>query len=303
MDKLLILGINGFTGKHMQAYMAERISPDAYEIVGVDRQIDPVSDIEYMEADLTKNHELKKVLTSVRPDYIINLVGIFQRQVPFDKLLQVNAFITKHMFETIQSENIEVKKTLIVGTAAEYGYRDALPIKESRTSIPLSEYGLSKSIQTQIALYYHSNYHFKVNIARPFNIIGRNISNDLAIGSFVQQIKRTEPGGTIYVGNLQSKRDYLDISDVIHAYFSILEKGVDGKIYNVCRGRSHRMEDILSQLVAAAEKEIHIAKDNTFINKNDISDIYGDNTQLKTDTGWQQLVDIQTALASAMGDE
>lgn len=302
MDKLLILGINGFTGKHMQRFVAERISTQAYEVIGVDRQIDPVAPIQYIEADLTKKDDLIKVLTTTRPDYIINLVGIFQRQISFDKLLAVNALITKQMFETIQSKKIKVKKTLIVGSAAEYGYKDALPIKETHASIPMSEYGLAKSIQTDIALYYHSNYHLKVNIARPFNIIGKNISGDLAIGAFVKQIKETEQGGTIYVGNLQSKRDYLDISDVIDAYFSILEKGVDGKTYNVCSGRSHRMEDILNQLIATSKKEIHLARNSTFINKNDISDIYGDNTQLKTDTGWMQRVDIPSALASAMCD-
>jgi len=75
-----------------------------------------------------------------------------------------------------------------------------------------------------------TNYRIPLNIARTFNIIGKYISPSLSIGSFVKQIKEARAHDSIHVGNLNAKRDYLDIVDVGAAYWKILLKGQNGKI-------------------------------------------------------------------------
>ena len=302
MDKLLILGINGFTGKHIQRYLKKNRVYDEFEIVGADQQIDKISNIRYIKADLTNYYNLENILAAVKPEYIINLIGTYKSETPFETLLEINALLTRNIFNILLKNGLNLKKMLIVGTAAEYGFEQNLPIKENFNTIPSSDYGLTKSIQTNISLYYYKNFDLEIIIARPFNIIGKNIPPDLSIGSFIRQLKNAKDGDSIYVGRLNTKRDFLDISDVINAYFSILKKGKSGQIYNICSGKSYYMIDILNQLIKLSKKKVHIMQKPEFVKSADISDIYGDNTKLMHDTKWQQQIDIYRSLELAMGD-
>ena len=89
---------------------------------------------------------------------------------------------------------------------------------------------------------------------------------------------------------------------MIAAYFSVLKKGVNGQIYNICSGRSIFMKDILKHLIKLSKKKIHVIKKPEFVKNNDISDIYGDNTKLINDTQWEQQIDVYRSLELAMRD-
>ena len=296
MNKLLILGINGFAGRHIQHNLDNNNLKMSYEIVGVDQIVDRLADVKYIEADLTKKKNIEKILTEEKPDYILNLIGTYKKNDDFNTLLNINALITRDLLEVIINNKLKIKNTTIIGTAAEYGYDDTLPIKENLNTIPVNNYGLSKLIQTNICLYYQKKYSLNICIARPFNIIGNNLPKNLSIGSFVHQIKNAKDEDTIFVGNLNTKRDFLHINDVISAYFCILEKGKRGKIYNICSGRSYYIKDILDYLVKTSGKKINIVVKSEFIKKDDIEDIYGDNAELVHDTGWKKKIDIYASL-------
>jgi GDP-4-dehydro-6-deoxy-D-mannose reductase len=300
MDKLLILGINGFTGKHILRYIDKHRLLEIYKITGVDKHVESGSEIETIKSDLCVKNKLESVLSSTQPDYILNLIGAYKRGLSFRTLLEVNALIARNLFDIILRNNLNVKKTLVIGTAAEYGSKHKLPIIENVSEIPLNEYGLTKSIQTSISLFYQQNFGMNICVARPFNIIGKDIPADLAIGSFVKQIQQAKNGDTISVGNLSTKRDYLYIDDIISAYFSILNKGKIGEIYNICSGESYGMNEILSYLIKLSRKRIHIKIKPELVKKDDINDIYGDNRKLIEDTQWKKCFDIWRSLEMLM---
>lgn len=300
MDKLLILGINGFTGKHIQSYIANQALHQKYRIIGVDKHLENISGFEIMEADLTVKKDLKSIVLSSRPDYILNLIGVYKRGLSFRELLEINALIGRNLFDIILRNNLKVKKTVVVGTAAECGAKQSMPIKEAFQEIPLNEYGLTKGIQTSISLYYQQNFGLNICVARPFNIIGKDIPADLAIGSFVKQIRKAKDGDEIYVGNLDTKRDYLYIDDVISAYFCILKRGQSGEIYNICSGESYGMKEILAYLIQLSKKKVQIVRKPKFVKKDDIDDIFGDNRKLAKDTHWEKKYDIWRALEMVM---
>ena len=90
--------------------------------------------------------------------------------------------------------------------------------------------------------------------------------------------------------NHSIQRDFLYISDVIDAYWKILLAG-DGQIYNVCRGKSDRMEDILKYLIKRSNKELSVV----------VKDSYGDNSKLIKDTRWNSHVGVYEALDKISG--
>lgn len=296
MKKCLILGINGFTGKHFQKFLKKKKLLDKYTFVGVDRQIDwEIEQIIYREEDLTSQKNIDRLIVNEKPNYIFNFIGAFQSS-DFNELFQLNANFARILCDCLIKNNIPVEKVLLVGSAAEYGIPTSLPVDESANLNPVNNYGLAKVLQSDFFRFYFKNHKLPLVMARTFNIIGEGISKSLSIGSFIHQIKTLRDFDTIKVGNLSSKRDYLDISDVADAYWKLALLGEPGEIFNVCSGHSFKMDDILNTLIKASGKKIIVKIDDSFIKKNDIDDIYGDFSKLQRATGWIPHSDIFKSL-------
>lgn len=293
-NKILVLGSNGFSGRHFVNYLISK-QKSKFELICADKIVHKNSNAVFVPVDLTVKTALKKLICSCKPDYIVNFAGILKHE-SFDCLLSVNAGITRNIFDIILENNIKLKKMLIIGSAAEYGINTDLPLKENSRLDPVSMYGLSKSIQSLMARYYYINNNIPVVVARTFNIIGEDISTLLSIGSFAEQINSAKNNSLIKVGNLMSKRDFLDITDVIDAYWRLLMVGKAGQVYNVCRGKSVSMNSILNSMISLSGKNIEVKKSDLLFRNNDISDIYGSNKLLISETGWQIKISVNNAL-------
>ena len=268
MNKVLILGVNGFTGRHFQDYIISKKLYENYSFIGVDQKIEQRIDIDYRQTDLVKCENLRNLIEDERPDYIMNFSGIFTA-ADFKTIFAINSELSRKIFDLIAIHGFPIKNILLIGSAAEYGSNDNLPLKEDSDLCPVSFYGLSKVIQTHYANYYHRNYkNMNVNVARVFNILGSGMSTLLSIPSFLKQIEDAVDGGSIYVGNLSTKRDFLDISDVVDAYWKILIGGERGRIYNLCRGTSVMVKDILDYMIMKSGKKIHVVVEDKHIKAN-----------------------------------
>jgi GDP-4-dehydro-6-deoxy-D-mannose reductase len=288
MNKILFLGSNSFTGHYFKDFINVNKLWEEFSFIGADRQdadTYPNARIEYLRINAMDETELEQILITEKPIYIINYIGTFDEAAYMD-YFNVNANLTRNIFETILKYNLKVKKVLLIGSAAEYGDVYELPVKEDGMTNPVSLYGISKLMQTHISRFYFNSYGINMNVARTFNIIGKGISNKLSVGNFIEQINHVKDGGTIVTGNLKPKRDYLHINDVIEAYWEILMNGHEGEIYNVCSGKSISMEEIVTYLINGSGKILYIKRDERFAKNNDISEIYGDNSKLLKHTGW-----------------
>ena len=288
MKRVLLLGSNSFTGLHFIDFIRKKSLHEEFSFFGAD-QHDMDKDgngiLEYRKVTLSDKTELENLLSDIKPNYIVNLIGTFSAN-SHEEYLKLNSDITRYIFECLVKTGLDIINFLVIGSSAEYGSSFELPIREDSSTYPVNFYGLSKLIQTNISIYFHNIYGIKMNVARTFNIIGEGISNKLAIGNFIEQIERAQDGDTLVVGNLETKRDYLHIEDVIEAYWEILKNGRPGEIYNVCSGKSFKMESILKGLIGKSGKRLNIVTDERFLKSNDIMDIYGDNSKLIRDTGW-----------------
>lgn len=290
MPKLLIFGMTGFLGKALLQYMRDEAYTH-YQIYGVGRKdfTESFNSFRYIKISRDFTESIKDVLQEIRPDYIINLIGNYA--VGFSTLLETNVVLTSRIYEALVQQNIPVKKILLIGSAAEYGIPEQCPVTERDTLRPVTEYGLVKTYQTFLAQFYYVRFGINYNIARVFNVIGKESSRKLAIGNFYHQIEQIREEGTIHVGNLQNRRDYVSASDVAKAFICILNKGEEAGIYNVCSGRSICMREILQMMIQASGKKIDVV--STSVSQADVSDIYGENDKLVEDTGWNFERDIE----------
>jgi len=117
-------------------------------------------------------------------------------------------------------------------------------------------------------------------MARTFNLFGRGMSKHLFVGRVYDQIKKYKRGeiSKITVGNLLSKRDYIDVFEAVKYYKLIMNHGSASEIYNVGSGRSMMMNDLLKKILNEFELSMDIIEVKIESNhgKFDIADIYAD---------------------------
>ena len=280
MKKVLILGADGFSGKHQLDFLVSHKINSQYEIVAVDKTVSCTHyGIRWVQSDLSVNNAVESILIQERPDYVINFIGLFSSS-EFAQIFEYNVALTQRIFQAIKENSLSMRNILLIGSAAEYGEIKKLPVKEKYIGQPISIYGLAKVYQHQLATYYFKQYHIPFVLARTFNVFGKGMSPSLSIGSFQKQIDESKDGDTIFVGNIDAKRDFLPIEKVVEYYWQLLLNGKPCEVYNVCSGHSITIRSLLEDLIQKSGKKLTIAFEQGRIKKTDIDDIYGDNSKL-----------------------
>jgi GDP-4-dehydro-6-deoxy-D-mannose reductase len=116
-------------------------------------------------------------------------------------------------------------------------------------------------------------------VARTFNTLGKGLSKNLSIGSFMAQINATLDGGSIRVGNINISRDFLHIANVVSRYWQLLLKGKSGEIYNICSGAPRTIRSVLEDLIRESGKSLKMEIDPSRFKEGDIDSIYGDSSK------------------------
>ena len=286
MKNILVLGINGFSGRAFQNLVETNRLSEQYKFVFHSRSAVQCRGREGFEiGDLTKTNAVEKMITKFKPSYLLNFVGKIDGG-SFDDHYEVNVKISQRILHTCAAANWDIEKILLIGSASEYGVPRTLPVSEEQPANAISNMGITKLLQTEIARYYWRSFKVPVCIARPFNLIGPNMPTSLALGSFADQIKRAKSGGKILTGDLSVRRDFISVQDAVSAYWEILLSGRGGEIYNVCSGRSFTLEDQLLTLIQLSGKSVEVTHDSNLLRKKDVANIYGCCAKLQRDTNW-----------------
>jgi nucleoside-diphosphate-sugar epimerase len=285
--KILITGAAGFTATHLAKELAARSGPAAgrnelfFTGIRADR---PEHCADYIQCDLSQFESVRQLIDSIRPDQIYHLAGSFSNTYELD--YQANVLSTRNVLESVLRAQSGAR-VLLVGSSAEYGTvtADDNPIREDHPLKPISIYGLTKVFQTQLMDYYCRVNKLNIVMARTFNIFGEGMSNRLFVGRLYQEINKYQCGeiSKITVGNLKSKRDYIDISDAVKLYEAIMTAGKSGEIYNVGSGKSIQIADLLAKILQQAGLSHEVIEEQYYSEKaNEVTDIYADMTKTKT---------------------
>jgi GDP-4-dehydro-6-deoxy-D-mannose reductase len=298
MKRVIITGVNGFVGQHL----AKELSENNIEVIGVGGSHGNKSPSryvsQYIELDLTDAKEAKKIdFTGV--DGVIHLAGLAAVGPSFDNPMQyinVNVGIEVNLFEEALAQ-ASLPRFLIVSSGTLYESNAKLPLTETSPIEPNSPYAVSKLGQEQMGLYYQ-NRGFQTIIARPFNHIGPGQAPGFIVPDIAQQITALEKdgGNEIMVGNLDAKRDYTDVRDIVTAYRLLLEKGTPSEIYNICSGQAISGHDILKGLLSQTNLHPEVKQDPGMMRPSDTPVVYGSFDKITADTGWTPRIDIQTTL-------
>ncbi len=296
MNNILILGGGGWSGKFFLNYVIKQKLYLNFNFTAVDKNFNSnYSNISIIKGDLSDRVFLKELISDLRPYYVVNFAGLFKSDNVEDVLV-ANFTISYNLLSVIVEIGVNPKNILLVGSAAEYGEQGQTLISETSKPNPINLYGLTKSLQVNLMAFHKKNHGTKVCLARPFNLVGKEMPKSLALGSFISQINTCKNGNSISVGNLNSKRDFIHIKDAIKAYWLLLEHGESGEVYNVCSGKTYKMESLLRKLISYSRKNLSINIVEDSKQKKDLNTSCGSNNKIFNCTGWKPTIDVLSSL-------
>ena len=256
--RVLVTGASGFTAHYLLKLLAAESSFELYLTDCVSNGLGNI-----LDCDLTQKGRVEELIKNIRPDRIYHLAGSFTNNYDID--YPVNVLSTKNILDALLKFSIS-SRVLLIGSSAEYGLINAKdnPVNENHPLWPCRIQGLTKVYQTHLMKFYCKVYKMDLVMARPFNLSGdsKRISKLMFIGKVYEQIERIRKGelSKIVVGNLEAKRDYIDVEEAVKFYQKIMERGMAGEVYNVGSGSCVKMRDLLRLLLKEAGLDMKVVQ-------------------------------------------
>ncbi|WP_426203479.1 GDP-mannose 4,6-dehydratase [Pseudomonas sp. TWP3-1] len=292
---LFITGLSGFVGQHIQSRLNAQ---DA------SWQLLPAASA----YDLTKPDSLIDLWPQL-PDAVIHLAG--QTFVPEAfrdpaRTFDINLLGTLNLLQALKARGFK-GTFLYVSSGDVYGQvaESALPITEHQPPCPRNPYAVSKLSAEFLCLQWGLSEGLRVLVARPFNHIGPGQKDSFVIASAARQINRIKHGlqaPQLEVGDIDVTRDFLDVSDVISAYFALLENSTPGQIYNICSGREQSIRSLIEQMGDLAEVEMKLVQDPARMRRADQRRVCASHQKLSETTGWTPAITTQQSLRAILSD-
>ncbi len=259
--------------------------------------------------DLMDAAKLRRVVTSFHPDYVLHLAAFssvaYSWKHPEETFLN-NSTIFMNLISAVRELN-EPCRILSVGSSEEYGHvpEDALPLSETYPLQPNSPYAVARVTQERLSDMYVREFGMDIVMTRSFNHIGPGQDKRFVVPSFVDRMKRIgESGadsGEIETGNIEIIRDFVDVRDVVKAYYRLLEAGKKGEVYNVCSGKGIRLSDLIEIIAGILEVQITTRVNPEYVRPNDIAKIIGDPNKIYRELGWKAEINCEQTLRDLVG--
>ena len=300
-NKIIITGIGGFVGR----YAALHFQKKGFEVYGFDRHGTTIPNCHIEVINIVDKDFLHSYLQKIKPTHLLHLAAQSSVKKSWDEpelTRCINVEGTKNLLESITSSSPKCQ-ILIVSSAEIYGIPAVLPITEKTRLNPLNPYAKSRLDQEQVIDYYQSHHQLNIIIARSFPHTGQGQSAEFVCSNFAQQIALIENNKQppiLTVGNLEAKRDFTDVQDVVNAYYLLLTTPKTHGVYNVCSNQSIPINEVLTILLSLSKIKIKIKQDPKRMRPSDIPNLLGDNTKLKTDTNWQPTRPLQETLQNLL---
>jgi GDP-4-dehydro-6-deoxy-D-mannose reductase len=307
----LITGIGGFAGSHLADYLLAKTN---WQIVGcVLNECDTPAHLQGQVTcrivDLCDPRAVRQMLEDIAPDFIFHLAALANVGASWHDpwpTLENNIRAQLNLLEGLVRMGAN-PRVMIVSSNEVYGLVQAheLPINEENPLRPNSPYAVSKIAQDMLGLQYYLSYQLSIVRVRPFNHIGPRQAPGFVAPDFARQIAQAEVGQRpprMQVGNLEARRDFTDVRDVVRAYYLAATQGTPGDVYNIGSGRSHAVQELLDVLQSHSRVKITIEPDPARLRPSDVPEVRCDAGKFRALTGWELSIPFETSLRDVLDD-
>lgn len=200
--RIFILGSSGFIGKNLVQSLSQ------HELFLYRRDDD-----------------IESAVKLFRPDLIYHLAGETRDE---SKMMQTNVELTRALLEA--SNDIPYRAFVYVGSSSEYGIKDE-PMREDMECFPLTVYGQTKNVATELCKYHSMMFNKNIMIVRPFSVYGTGERSDRFFPAAINACLEGKPF-ECWAGN----HDWVHVEDFVLALMSLPYKALPGEIINIGTG-------------------------------------------------------------------
>lgn len=303
MKKVMIIGAAGFVGGYLIDHLKDEMNWEVYatklEIEKIERK-----DIEIYNLDILEKKEIIELFERIKPDYIFNMAAQSSVSLSWkNPLLTVDININGviNILEAVREIKQYNPKIILIGSSEEYGNvkEDEIPVKEENNLRPGNIYAVTKVCQNMIGKIYSNAYGMDIVNVRAFNHIGPKQAPIFVVSDFCKQVSEIEKGlrePIIYTGNLEAKRDFTDVRDIVRAYSALALNGKRGETYNIGSGRAVSIKKILDIILKNSTKNIEIRRDEKRYRPIDIPIIEADIEKLRKVIDWKPKILLEESV-------
>lgn len=309
--KVFITGVSGFAGQHLARELLKQNDIELFGSYLSPESLDSLSDISSVislfRLDLIDYKTVLDVFEKTKIDELYHLAAITSPAQSFSNPSQVvnnNISSQLNVLEAIRKTNPDAK-IMVTSSSEIYGKVDKkyLPIDENTPLNPTNPYAVSKIAQDFFGLQYVLSYGMNIFRVRPFNHIGPGQTDKFAASAFakkIAEIEKNKRDPILTVGNINSKRDFTDVSDMVKAYVMLMEKAENGQVYNIGSGKSYKISQILDILLSFSKLKIEIKVDKSLLRPSDNPELVCDNSKVFALTGWKPTISIEESLENLL---
>ena len=333
----LVTGITGQDG----SYLTELLLEKNYQVHGIKRRsssyntnridhiyqdpLHPETNLFLHYGDMTDSLNVLNLIKKINPDEIYNLAAMSHVKVSFEipeYTSNVDALGTLRILESIRTLNLEKKVRFYQASTSElFGKVQEVPQNEKTPFYPRSPYGVAKLYSYWILKNYREAYNIFASNGILFNhesprrgetFVTRKITMGIAKIVYGLQEK-------LYLGNLDSKRDWGHAKDYVRAMWQILQNDKPDD-YVISSGDMHTVRDFVLKafsiigikltfegsgenekgIVEKNKSEFNlregtevVAIDKKYFRPTEVDLLVGDSTKAKKDLGWSQLISYE----------
>jgi GDPmannose 4,6-dehydratase len=335
----LITGITGQDG----AYLAELLLDKGYIVHGIKRRsssfnsarIDhiyqdphiPNAHFQIHYGDMTDSTNLIRIIQAVQPDEIYNLAAQSHVQVSFETpeyTANADATGALRILEAIRILDLGEKTRFYQASTSElYGKAQETPQKETTPFYPRSPYGVAKLYAYWITVNYREAYGIHAS-----NGILFNHESPIRGETFVtRKITRAVAGihlgvqKTLYIGNLDAKRDWGHARDYVDGMWRIVQQPVPGD-YVLATGETHSVREFVELAFSEVGRKIEwrgkgvdeigldcrsgqslVKIDSRYFRPTEVDILLGDASKARGVLGWRHTVTFQELVAEMVSSD
>ncbi len=271
--KILITGINGFTGVYLSKYFED----NHFEVYGISNHAD-FNEKNIFKCNLLNEDNLNLIIKKIQPNIVIHLAAIsFVGHKNVNEIYETNVIGTKNLLEAIKNEGIKsIKKVIIASSATVYGNQIENELNENLVPNPVNHYGISKlAMEFVVKMYFDI---LPIIITRPFNYTAPKQNKNFVIPKITDAFNSKLE--VLELGNTNVFREYNSIEFICESYFLLSISVHQSTIVNLCSGTTHSLDEIIKICKKITNHDIKININENFVRKNEISKLSGSPSKL-----------------------
>jgi nucleoside-diphosphate-sugar epimerase len=265
MTSVIVTGATGFVGTHL----VKKLKTTGHQIIGLNSNSGDI-------ADKATWDKLPKA------DIVIHLAA---RSIIAESWVDVSGFMECNLMGTVEVLNYcrTHGSHLIYISSYLYGNPEQLPVPETAELSVNNPYAFTKKLAEETCQFYAENFDFRVTVLRPFNVYGPGQSENFIVPALIAQVAT---GEAIRVKDLELKRDYLYINDLVQAIVLAIDCKEKYAVFNIGSGKSYSGKELIEIIQKHEGTDLPVYSKSER-RKNEIMNTIADIRNAKEQLSWE----------------